>query len=117
MDLSQLSTLHPIDPPMWLEGTMLLRFGLAWPLANLAMWRSRRPQGKGLGFTSVVLAGYLCGAGAKLLLAAGSGSLAPVFWLYALNASSVGANLALQWYFRPRGAVPSPTIQRHEDER
>ncbi|MBS0435406.1 MAG: hypothetical protein JSR75_11060 [Proteobacteria bacterium] len=117
MDLSQLSTLHPIDPPMWLEGTMLLCFGLAWPLANLAMWRSRRPQGKGLGFTSVVLAGYLCGAGAKLLLAAGSGSLAPVFWLYALNASSVGANLALQWYFRPRGAVPSPTIQRHEDER
>lgn len=102
-----MSLLSGFDPPMLLEGTMLACFGLAWPLANYRMLRTGMPHGKGMGFTLVILLGYLCGALAKLLLAARGPALAPVFWLYALNASSVGTNLLLQWRLRPRTrAVP-----------
>lgn len=96
-----MNTPSPLDLPMVLEGTMLACFGLAWPLANVRMLRSGRPEGKGLGFTLVILAGYLSGATAKLVLAVGGPHLAPVFWLYALNAASVGLNLFLQWHLRP----------------
>lgn len=49
-------------------------------------------------FTLIILCGYLCGATAKLVLAHEGHGLAPVFWLYALNTSSVAMNLLLQWY-------------------
>jgi hypothetical protein len=83
--------------PLALEAAMLLCFGLAWPVANLRMWRSRRAEGKGLPFTLIILCGYLAGAAAKLVLAAYGHGLAPVFWLYVLNTISVAINLALQW--------------------
>lgn len=83
--------------PMVLEATMLVCFGLAWPLANLRMLRTGRPEGKGLAFTLVILFGYAAGAGAKLLHLAAGRPLEPVFWLYALNATSVSLNLLLQW--------------------
>ena len=91
-----------LTAPMLLEAAMLACFGLAWPLANLRMLRTRRPEGKGLGFTLVILCGYFAGASAKLLLSLDGRPLAPVFWLYVLNASSVGLNLFLQWYLAPR---------------
>lgn len=98
-----------LSAPMLLEGAMLACFGLASPLANLRMLRTGRPEGKGLGFTLVILCGYAAGAGAgaKLMLAAGGGALAPVFWLYVLNATSVGLNLFLQWHLARRDAGPA----------
>jgi hypothetical protein len=84
--------------PVLLEGVMLTCFGLAWPLANLRMLRTGRAEGKGLGFTLIIFCGYLAGAGAKIALSTQATALAPVFWLYVLNATSVGLNLFLQWY-------------------
>ena len=89
----------PRVTPQLLEAFMLLCFGLAWPLANLRMLRNQRAEGKGLGFTLTILCGYLAGATAKLLLASYGTPLALCFWLYVLNAVSVGINLGLQWYF------------------
>lgn len=91
--------------PLMLEGLMLACFGLAWPQANLRMLRTGRAEGKGLVFTLIILCGYLAGAAAKLLLANESTPLAPVFWLYLLNATSVCANLVLQWYYRHTATV------------
>ena len=88
--------------PMLLEALMLVCFGIAWPLANLRMLRTRRPEGKGLVFTLVILLGYAAGASAKLLHLAAGRPLEPVFWLYALNASSVSLNLFLQWHLARR---------------
>lgn len=85
----------------FLEAVMLVCFGLAWPLANLRMLRTGRPEGKGLPFTLVILCGYASGATAKLVLAAQGAALAPVFWLYALNLGSVALNLFLQWHLQP----------------
>jgi hypothetical protein len=85
--------------PALLEAAMLLCFGVAWPVANLRMLRVRRSEGKGLGFTLMILCGYLAGASAKLVMAAHGAVLAPLFWLYMLNAGSVAVNIALQWRF------------------
>jgi hypothetical protein len=78
---------------------MLTCFGLAWPMANLRMLRTGRAEGKGLSFTLIIFCGYLAGAAAKITLSTATTPLAHVFWLYALNATSVGINLVLQWHF------------------
>jgi hypothetical protein len=91
--------------PQVLEAAMLICFGLAWPLANLRMLRSGHVQGKGAGFTAIILAGYVFGALCKVSLALEGAGLAPVFWLYLLNTVSVGTNLALQWHFGRRAAT------------
>jgi len=96
-----------------LEAVMLVCFGLAWPMANLRMLRTRQALGKGLGFTSLILLGYLSGAASKVMLSSDGAPLAPVFWLYVLNAFSVAANLALQWHYRPgRVGRASPIAQK-----
>lgn len=96
-----------MSTPELLEAVMLVCFGLAWPLANLRMLRTRRAEGKGLPFTLVILTGYLCGASAKLMMLADGLPLAPVFWLYAVNTVSVGVNLALQWHYARVPALPA----------
>ena len=73
-----------------LEAVMLVCFGLAWPAANLRMLQTRRAEGKGPAFTSLILLGYVAGAASKLILLSGGQSLAPVFWLYVLNAALPG---------------------------
>jgi len=82
-----------------LESTMLVCFGLAWPLANLRMLRRRRPEGKGLMFTLIILLGYAAGALAKVPALSGAAELPGIFWLYTFNGLSVACNLWLQWYF------------------
>lgn len=90
-----------------LEATMLLCFGLAWPVANLRMLRTRRPEGKGLAFTLIILIGYTAGATAKWL-SAGPGQPCPtLFWLYTANGASVMLNLLLQWYLGRRLRQPT----------
>jgi hypothetical protein len=91
-----------VSAPVLLEGLMLTCFGLAWPMANLRMLRTGRAEGKGLVFTLIILCGYLAGAAAKIALSTAATPLAPVFWLYALNATSVGMNLVLQWHLGRR---------------
>ena len=48
-----------------IESIMLLCFGLAWPVANLRMLRTRCPEGKGLAFALIIMVGYLAGTSAK----------------------------------------------------
>jgi hypothetical protein len=84
-----------------LEATMLVCFGVAWPLNLLLMLRHRRPEGKSMCFTSIIACGYVCGATAKVLLHMHTGTpLQPVFWLYVLNAVFVAANAGAQIHFR-----------------
>ena len=87
-----------------LEATMLVCFGCAWPLASVRMLRTRRAEGRGLLPTGLIFAGYLAGMAAKLVFTCHGGPLAPIFWMYFLNAGSVGVNLALQWRYS-RGAT------------
>ena len=98
------------------EGAMLVCFGLAWPIANVRMLRRRRPEGRGLLCTWIVLVGYLAGDVAKFM--SGHGDVPPpVFWLYLFNTASVMLNLGLQWHFgKPQAAAqpafaPSSTLR------
>lgn len=98
------SIVEPVQFAQGLEAVMLLCFGLAWPLNTLGMLRRQRAEGKGLTFTAIIWCGYLCGAAAKLLLAFAAGrTLPPVFWLYVLNATTVGCNALVYLHFRRRG--------------
>lgn len=95
-----------MNTPMLFEATMLLCFGLAWPLATMRMLRTGKAEGKGLGFTLIIWTGYLAGAASKLLgVHSPEVPLAPVFWLYLLNAITVGANGWLQWHLQRRAAM------------
>ncbi|MEO5883515.1 MAG: hypothetical protein ABIQ06_13940 [Caldimonas sp.] len=93
-----------------LEALMLVCFGFAWPLANLRMLRTGRPDGRGRVPTLLVLAGYSAGMAAKVVCACNGSGLAPIFWLYLLNASSVAMNLALQWHFSRDRSLPMPIV-------
>jgi hypothetical protein len=89
--------------PQLLEGTMLVCFGIAWPLSTLKMLRSGRPEGKSLGFTLIIWCGYLCGVGAKLIVATVQHMpLPPVLWLYLLNSVTVGTHAWLYWHCERR---------------
>ena len=104
MSLSLLA--EPSLLAMLLEAVMLICFGVAWPLANLRMLRSGRAEGKGMAFTAIIFCGYIAGALAKLAWATSAHTLPLVFWLYVLNAVSVGSNLLLQWRLGSRRDTP-----------
>lgn len=97
-----------MNSPEIFEAVMLVCFGLAWPIAALSMLRTGRAEGRGVGFTLVILLGYVAGALSKLLATHAGAALQPVAWLYLLNIVSVGANAALQWRFT-RNPVPQPS--------
>jgi hypothetical protein len=93
-----------------LESLMLVFFGLAWPIATLRLLRSGRAEGRGLGFTLVILCGYLAGALSKLSGDSSGAGLPPVFWLYVLTTLSVGADAKLQWHFTRRPATDNALV-------
>ena len=75
-------------PQQMLEAAMLVCFGLAWPLAAMRMLRTRRASGNA-ATVSLVFCGYLAGMASKLVGLDEQAALAPLFWLYLLNGSSV----------------------------
>ncbi|MDR0828063.1 MAG: hypothetical protein LBN33_09370 [Desulfovibrio sp.] len=79
-----------------LESAMLLAFGAAWPAALLNLLRSRTAKGTSLPFLIIVLAGYICGIGAKVA----ADTLNYVLAFYILNFVMVSGAVVL--YFRNR---------------
>ena len=92
------------------EAVMLICFGLGWPVAILKTLRTRRTEGKSLGFLWLVFFGYLAGIAAKCARAHTAGA-APelVTWLYAVNALLVAADIALYLRYSPRSS-PTPSV-------
>ena len=89
--------------PDMLEMGMLMCFGICWPISIARMLRSRRSEGKSIGFVALVLVGYLLGVASKVAYANISGSaLPPVTLLYAVNCFFVAADGLLCVYFRLR---------------
>ena len=88
------------------EGTMLVCFGLSWAVAIIKSLRTRRTEGKSLGFLTLVLIGYFAGISAKLIRAVVAGEPPePVTILYAINALLVAADIACYLKFRPAKEV------------
>ena len=79
------------------EATMLICFGLSWPIDIAKSVRTKIVAGKSPFFLGLLCFGYLCGIIHKLLY-----SMDWVILLYTLNMVLVAIDLTL--YFRYRGS-------------
>ena len=80
--------------PQLLETLMLVFFGISWPTNIIKSYNARTAKGKSILFLFLILAGYICGAFAKL----SSNIINYVLAFYILNAVMVTIDILL--YFR-----------------
>ena len=105
--------MYELDPAQWFEGAMLVCFGISWPVAIVKTLRTRRTEGKSLGFLSMIFLGYIAGILAKFIRAPELSQLEIVTALYALNAIFVGTEVLLYLKYRPKPEKPdlsNPTL-------
>jgi hypothetical protein len=94
--------------PQALEAGMLLCFATSWPIAIMKMLKSKRAEGKSLGFVLLVFFGYLFGIAAKASYAiAYQTSLPAIVWLYVLNSLTVGIDASLYVYYSRYPEAPA----------
>ena len=79
-----------------LETTMLVCFGLSWPVNLMKAYRARTTKGTSLFFIVLITLGYAAGIASKLV----GGKLNYVFAVYLFNFVMVIGNLIV--YFRNR---------------
>lgn len=86
-----------------LEITMIVSFGISWPLNVLKSYRARTTKGKSLAFLLLIFFGYIAGIASKLVnetYMAQIGEKWYVLFFYVLNFIMVGADLLM--YVRNR---------------
>lgn len=77
-----------------LEATMLICFGLSWPINTMKAYKARSAKNMSLPFILLIIFGYLAGISAKLLM----NQMNYVLAVYFLNLAVVSINLMV--YFR-----------------
>ena len=77
-----------------LEATMLICFGLSWPINTMKAYKARSAKNMSLPFILLIIFGYMAGISAKLLLQQTNYVLA----VYFINLAVVTLNLMV--YFR-----------------
>lgn len=86
-----------------LEITMIVSFGVSWPMNVIKSYKARTAKGKSLGFLLLILFGYIAGIASKLVNPAYMAAIADkwyVLFFYVLNLVMVSCDLAL--YVRNR---------------
>ena len=84
-----------------LEITMIVSFGISWPVNVVKSYKSRTTKGKSLLFLCLIFFGYVAGIASKLVNTVYMDNIAQkwyVLFFYVLNFLMVGADLLL--YFR-----------------
>jgi hypothetical protein len=81
--------------PEIFEIIMLICFGAAWPLSIYKLLKTKNSGGKSLGFTGVLLMGYLAGIMFEYL-----GTRDYVIYLYVFNTCLVCTDLMLTIKYR-----------------
>lgn len=79
------------------EILMLVCFGASWPFSLMKTYQSKNVKGKSRLFLSLILFGYVCGMLHKIFY-----MYDWVFYLYALNATFVAADLILYYKYKNR---------------
>ena len=77
-----------------LEATMLICFGLSWPINTMKAYRARSAKNMSLPFIMLIIFGYVAGISAKLM----TSQMNYVLAVYFLNLAVVTVNLLV--YFR-----------------
>lgn len=73
----------------FLEATMLICFGLSWPISVMKNYKSGTTKNMSLRFTLLIIAGYIFGIAAKLI----NGVYNFVLAVYVLNLAVVVLNI------------------------
>lgn len=79
-----------------LEATMLICFGLSWPINTMKAYRARSAKNMSLPFILLIIFGYVAGISAKILMSQAN----YVLVVYFINLAVVTLNLLV--YFRNR---------------
>lgn len=83
------------------EMLMIVLFGISWPINCVKLWRARTTKGVSPWFYGLVVIGYLCGIGSKVIkLQQGVRTPLYVWFFYCLNLLMVCACLLI--FFRNR---------------
>lgn len=72
-----------------LETTMLVCFGISWPMNVYRNYKSRTAKGMSLGFIMLIILGYVAGIAAKLI----THNITYVLAVYVLNLAIVSVNV------------------------
>ncbi len=81
-----------------LEITMIVSFGISWPLNVLKSYKARTTKGKSLAFLLLIFFGYIAGISSKLVNEAYMAQIGEkwyVLFFYVLNFIMVGADLLM----------------------
>ena len=84
-----------------LEITMIVSFGISWPMNVIKSYKSRTTKGKSLMFLWLIFYGYIAGICSKFVNVAYMSEIGEkwyVLFFYFLNLIMVGADLCL--YYR-----------------
>lgn len=87
--------------PELLEITMIVSFGISWPLNVIKSYKARTTKGKSLSFLYLIFFGYIAGITSKLVNPAYMGAITEkwyVLFFYVLNFLMVGLDLFM--YYR-----------------
>ena len=77
-----------------LETIMLVCFGFSWPMNLVKAYKARTAKSTSLPFVLLIIAGYIAGISAKIIM----GNINYVLVAYLLNLAIVSLNLVV--YFR-----------------
>lgn len=81
-----------------LEITMIISFGISWPLNVIKSYKARTTKGKSLAFLLLIFFGYIAGIASKLVNEAYMAQIGEkwyVLFFYVLNFIMVGADLLM----------------------
>lgn len=81
-----------------LEITMIVSFGVSWPMNVIKSYKARTTKGKSLAFLLLIFFGYIAGIASKLVndaYMANIGQKWYVLFFYVLNFIMVGADLLM----------------------
>lgn len=80
----------------FLEGLMLICFGISWPISVYKSFQSRSTQGKSVIFTVAILIGYIAGIFSKII----GCNINYVLYLYIFNFIVISIDFALYFVNR-----------------
>ncbi len=86
-----------------LEITMIISFGISWPLNVIKSYKARTTKGKSLAFLLLIFFGYIAGIASKIINPVYMANFAAkwyVLFFYVLNFVMVGADICM--YIRNR---------------
>ena len=81
-----------------LEITMIVCFGISWPMNVIKSYKARTTKGKSLAFLLLIFVGYIAGITSKLVNTAYMANISEkwyVLFFYVLNFIMVGADLLM----------------------